>query len=71
MTCRFFDNRKLSAVLRHLELERGLGFGYFLDGDAHIDLSVAHLRFGDPVPSVAAQRAFRIDSVTRVGERIA
>ena len=42
MTCRFLDDRKLSAILRHLELERVLGFGYFLDGDAHTDLSVAH-----------------------------
>src|ERR1700681_622701 len=62
MSCRFFDDRKLSTVLRHLELERVLGIGYFLDGDAHTDLGVPHLRFGGPVPSVAVHRAFRIDS---------
>src|SRR4029077_3727645 len=45
-----------------------LGFGYFLDGDAHTDLSVAHLGFGGPVPSVAAHRPFRIDSFARAGE---
>src|SRR5882672_6117484 len=68
VTCRFFDNRKLSSVLRHLELERVLGFGYFLDGDTHTDLGVAHLGFGGPVPSVAVHRAFRIDSFARAGE---
>src|SRR5713226_3117360 len=68
MTCRFFDDRKLSTVLRHLELERVLGFGYLLNGDAHTDLGVAHLGFGGPVPSVAVRRAFRIDSFARAGE---
>src|SRR5690242_10702147 len=68
MTCCFFDDRKLSAVLRHLELESVLGFGYFLDGDAHTDLVVAHLGFGGPVPSVTVHRAFRIDSFARASE---
>src|SRR5580704_534115 len=68
MTCHFFDDRKLSAVLRHLELERVLDFGYLLDGDAHTDLGVAHLGFGGPVPSVAVHRAFRIDGFARAGE---
>src|SRR5882672_207289 len=68
VTCRFFDNRKLSSVLRHLELERVLGFGYFLDGDTHTDLGVAHLGFGSPIPGVAVHRAFRIDSFARAGE---
>src|SRR5262249_7905099 len=67
-TCRFLDDRKLSAVLRHLELERVLGFGYLLDGDAHTDLGVAHLGFGGPVPSVTVHGAFRIDSFARAGE---
>src|ERR1700747_2094170 len=68
MTCRFFDDRKLSAVLRHLEPERVLGFGYFLDGDAHPHLGGAHLGFGGPGPSVAVHRAFRIDGFARAGE---
>src|SRR5690349_1927417 len=68
MTGRFFDDRKLSAVLRHLELESVLGFGYLLDGDAHTDLGVAHLGFGGPVPSVTVHRAFRIDSFARASE---
>src|SRR6266852_7642244 len=68
VTCRFFDDRKLSTVLRHLELERVLGFGYLLDGDTHTDLSVAHLGFGGPVPSVTVHRAFRINSFARVSE---
>src|ERR1700676_5291578 len=70
MTCRFFDDRKLSTVLRHLELERVLGFGYMLNGDTHTDLGVAHLGFGGPVPSVTVYRAFRIDSFTRAGELV-
>src|SRR6266700_1315309 len=70
MTCRFFDDRKLSTVLRHLELERVLGFGYLLDGDTHTDLSFAHLGFGGPVPSVTVYRALRIDSFTRAGELV-
>src|ERR1700756_5390848 len=68
MTCRLFDNRKFSAVLRHLELEREFGFGYFLDGNARTDLHIAHFRFGGPIRRVATHRAFRIDSVARTCE---
>src|SRR5689334_13919899 len=52
MTCRLFDNRKFSPVLRHLELEREFGFGYFLDGNARTDLNIAHFRLGGPVRRV-------------------
>src|SRR5579859_445479 len=65
---RFLDDRKLSAVLRHLQLERVFGLGYFLNGDAHTDLGVAHLRFGGPVPGVAVYCAFRIDNFARAAE---
>src|SRR6267378_87222 len=68
VTCRFFDDRKLSTILRYLQLERVLGFGYILDGDAHTDLGVAHLGFGGPVPSVTVHRTFRIDSFAGAGE---
>ena len=68
MTCRFFDDRKLSTVLRHLELERVLGFGYLPDGDAHTDLGVAHPGFGGPVPSVTVYCTFGINSFARAGE---
>src|SRR5258708_38984612 len=70
MTCRFFDDRKLATVLRHLELERVLGFGFLLDGDAHTDLCVAHLGFGGPGPSVARHPAFRIGSFARACELV-
>src|SRR3954470_8988498 len=68
MTFRFFDDRKLSAVLGHFELESVLGFGYILDCDAHTDLGIAHFGFGGPVPSVTVHRAFRIDSFARTSE---
>ena len=66
---RFLDHRELSSILRHLEFEGVFGLGYFLDGDTHTHLGVAHLGIGGPVPSVAVHRAFRIDGVACAGER--
>src|SRR5258708_1316565 len=68
MTCRLFDDRKRSAVLRHFEFERIFGFGDMFNGDTHAHFGVTHLGFRGPVPSVAVHRAFRVDRIARVCE---